>query len=52
MMLKRVCKYCYEGYTATDSTADRNIWGFCSKKCERLYDVWEDRLRTQEIQAK
>ena len=41
-MLKRTCKCCYKEYQSTDSTAN-NEWGFCSKVCEKRYDVWEDK---------
>ena len=49
-MLKRVCKYCYEVYVATDSTADKNIWGFCSRKCERDYEKEERFLETRRME--
>jgi len=49
-MKERVCKYCYKSYNSDDSSADKNVWGFCSGKCERDYEKEERFLETRRME--
>lgn len=49
-MIDRVCKNCYEAYKAIESSADKNVWGFCSRKCELNFEKEERYLETRRME--